>query len=100
MIARVVYGKLRSDADAAERAAAWEQAVDACEGIEGFHGLYFLEPPEGQEGVLMVSFWDSVERAAAAVNGRKLWTGLSGFSLIVATPPRTEYYPVLASRLG
>lgn len=100
MIARVVYGKIRTDADAEQKAAAWQEAVKAHEGLPGFQGVYLLEPPEGESGVLMVSLWDNMEDAVAALHGRSLWTGLSGFSLIVAEPPRAQYYPVAGSWQG
>lgn len=97
MIARIVYGKIRADADAELKSAAWEQATQAHAGLAGLRGLYLLEPPAGQEGPLMVSLWDSVEEAVSGISGPKLWGGLGGFSVIVDAPPRTEYYEVKAS---
>jgi hypothetical protein len=96
MIARVLTGKLRTEVDAETRRQACEDAAKACRATKGCRDVYFTEPPEGQEGVLAVMVWDSLEDAGNAIGG-SLQHGLSAFSLLLQEPPRGRYYQVMAT---
>ena len=99
MIMRVLTGRLRPDVDAETRRKACEDAARACRSAKGCRGAYFTEPPQDEDGVLAITFWDSLEDVGNAVSG-PLQHGLSSFSVLMYEPPRGRSLEVLASSEG
>jgi hypothetical protein len=92
----VVTGRLREDARPDEKQSALEDALKVFGSYRGFRVGFCLETPQGQEGVLMVTIWDSEDDAFAAANAAKTRLGLEGFSVLLDEPPRNRLYPVAA----
>ncbi len=95
MIARVVTGKIRPDVDPETKKTYYADALKACMAQKACRGAYFMEPPEGEEGVLAVILWDSLEEGVIALGG-PLQGGFSTWGRLLREPPRGKYVPVVA----
>ncbi len=96
MIARIVTGKLRSDVDPEIKKQYFADALKACLAQKACRGAYFMEPPEGEEGVLAVILWNTLEEGVIALGG-PLQGGFSTWGRLLREPPRGKYVEVVAA---
>jgi hypothetical protein len=96
MIARVVTGKIRSDVDHETKQKYYADALKACLAQKACRGAFFMEPPDGEEGVVAVILWDSFEEGVIALGG-PLQGGFATWGRLLREPPRGKYYPVVAA---
>lgn len=93
MFARVVYGRLRS-VSTEERREADEEAMGTLKRQPGFVAAYYFSPEEDQEGLLSISLWESKGAALEAMAQGEVQAAHSGFSVLLAAPPRNRIVAV------
>lgn len=93
MFARAVYGRL-CPTSAEERREAYTQAMGALSRQPGFVAAYYFSPEEDQDGLLSISLWESKETVLEAMAQPEVQSAHSGFSMLLATPPRNRVVAV------